>query len=166
MRKTLKNPLVVKVTDQFGNPTPNVTVTWTRTAGTGSLSASTTTTNADGLTNVSYTRGTKVGSESVSAAVGGVTGGATFTVQALPNGPAAIAVVAGSGQTGRASQPLAAPFVVTVTDDVGNPVAGTAVNWTATNGTIPPTTTTDAQGTSSNTLTLAAPSDRRRRRRL
>jgi hypothetical protein len=60
---------------------------------------------------------------------------ATFAVQAHV-GSAAIAIVSGTGQSGRLGQALGAPFVVRVTDDVGNAVSGATVSWTAVNGTI------------------------------
>src|SRR5207247_2306048 len=73
---------------------------------------------------------------------------------AVAAAPTNIAAVSGDAQVGRVTQPLAAPLVVKVTDDNGNPVSGATVTWTANNGTIGASTTTDASGNSSNTLTL------------
>jgi hypothetical protein len=155
VRHALKNPLVVRVVDQFGNGIGGVTVTWTR-AGTGTLSATSSTTAADGSASVNYTLGTVVGTETITASAAGVATAATFTVQALPAAPSTIVAVSGSGQSGRVGQVLAAAFVVHVADDAANPVSGATVSWTAVNGTLPATTTTDAQGNSSNTLTLGS----------
>ncbi|MEO7083563.1 MAG: Ig-like domain-containing protein, partial [Gemmatimonadaceae bacterium] len=155
VKHALKNPFVVRVTDQFGNPVGGVTVTWSRIAGSGSLSGASSTSAADGSASIGYTLGTVVGTETISASI---LGGAstTFTAQAISAGASTLTTVSGSGQTGRVTQALAAPFVVKVTDDVGNPVAGATVTWAATNGTIAATTTTDATGQSSNTLTLGS----------
>ncbi|MEP6493456.1 MAG: Ig-like domain-containing protein [bacterium] len=156
LKHALKNPLVVKVTDAFGNAVPNVTVTWTR-AGAGTLGAATSTTDTAGLASVTYTLGAAIGNETITASVTGIANPASFTVQAVATAPAAIAVVSGGGQSGRAGQPLPAPFVVHVVDDAGNPVSGAFVNWTSVNGTLPVArTTTDSAGNTSNTLTLGS----------
>lgn len=156
VKHALKNPLVAKVTDQFGNPVANATVSWARTAGSGSLAGASSTTNADGLASMSYTLGDKPGTETVTASVSGATSSATFTVQAIPAGPAAIAIVSGDGQSGRVLEALAAPFVVKVTDETGSPVSGVLVSWTAVNGTIANASTTDANGQASATMTLGS----------
>lgn len=149
IKKTLA-PLVVRVTDAFGNPTAGVTVSWTKTAGGGTLGSATTTTNADGVSSNSYTLGGTPGAEGASASAGGQS--AAFSFTALPGGAAAIAAVSGSGQTGRVDQPLANPFVVRVTDVAGNPVSGAAVSWSAANGTLTASGATDASGQASATL--------------
>ena len=65
--------------------------------------------------------------------------------------------VSGNGQTGTANTPLAAPFVVLVTDDFGNPVSGVTVTWVVAVGggsMSAPTSVTDASGRASSTFTL------------
>ncbi len=153
VRHALKNPLVVKVTDQFKNPVPNAVVSWTHSGG-GVLGAATSTTNASGLASVGFTLGAAVGSETVVASVGGAS--ASFSVEALPATPTSIVARSGSGQTGRVGQPLAAAFVVTVADNAGNPVDGATIHWTATNGSIAVTTISDGSGTASALMTLGA----------
>jgi len=64
----LPDSLIALVTDQFGNPLPNVTVTWSTTSA-GTLGATTTQTDASGLTANTYTLAPTAGSQSVVAAV-------------------------------------------------------------------------------------------------
>lgn len=47
---------------------------------------------------------------------------------------AAVAIVSGDGQEGKAGEPLPDPFVVRVTDARGDPVAGVAVTWRLASG--------------------------------
>lgn len=54
---TLANPLVVRVTDRFGNPVAGVDVSWRVTRGGGSVSDAHSTTGADGRASVSWTLG-------------------------------------------------------------------------------------------------------------
>jgi len=158
--KTLKAPFVAKVTDQFGNGVAGATVTWARTAGAGTLAGSTSTTGADGTASMGYTLGATPGTETVTASVAGLTTPATFTATAVTGAASAIAVVSGQGQSGEVLKALDAPFVVKTTDAAGQPVAGVAVTWAATNGSFPAltngTTTTDATGQASATLTVGS----------
>lgn len=155
VRRTL-SPLVVLVADQFGNPVPNATVAWTRTAGTGALAATTSKTDAGGRASMTYTLGGVAGTETVSATIGNPTTAVTFTLRALAAGPSRIVAVSGDGQTGVVNSQLTAPFVVRVIDDAGSPVAGAVVSWTAVNGSISATSTTDANGRASGTMTLGS----------
>src|SRR4029077_18083756 len=118
---------------------------WARKTGTGSVSAASSITAADGQASVRYVLGTTVGFDTVAASVAGVTGSVLFPEQSIAGAPAIIATTSGNGQSGRILTALA-PFVIRVTDDNNNPVAGQPVFWTATNGTIPATTTADASG--------------------
>ena len=58
-----------------------------------------------------------------------------------------IAAQAGQNQSGPAGGPLPTALAVLVTNGSGNPVAGQAVSWTTTGGSLDPaTSTTDASG--------------------
>jgi hypothetical protein len=149
-------PLVVRLTDQFGNPIAGAVVSWARTSGAGSLTGTTSTTNTDGRATMTYTFGGVVGNEGVTASISGLASRAVFNFQALAAAPATIVAVSGNAQTARVGTPLGAPLVVKVADDAGSPVGGATVNWTATNGTIVRTSSTDADGQSSVVLTLGA----------
>lgn len=156
VKHALTLPLVVKVSDQFGNPVSKVAVSWARTSGSGTVSSATSTTGDDGQTSITYTLGSVAGTEIVSATIAGGASAATFTAQAIAGAPAAIVAVSGDAQTVRIQQTLA-PFVAKVTDADGNPVSGFTVDWSATNGTLAAaTTTTDASGSTSNTLTVGS----------
>ena len=150
---TLKAPLVVKVADKFGNPVPDVSVDWARSRASGSLSAATSLTGSDGQASIRYALGNVAGSDTVIASVSGVSGSVVFSEQAVAGAPAVITTTSGNGQTARILTALA-PFVIRVTDNNNNPVTGATVTWTATNGTLNPTTITDATGTTSNTMTV------------
>ncbi len=65
---SLGSALSVKVTDQFGNPVPNVPVQWSDNAG-GSLAATTTTTDASGIAQDTYALGPSAGTDDVVATI-------------------------------------------------------------------------------------------------
>lgn len=85
---------------------------------------------------------------------GGDGGGGGTTPQ-----PAAVAVVSGSGQTGRTLEALPNPLVVRVTDDTGAPVSGVTVSWSVSQGDgtlASASTVTGTTGNASNTFTPGA----------
>lgn len=85
-------------------------------------------------------------------------GGGDGTGPGTPQ-PSAIAPVSGNNQAGPAGQPLTQPLVVRVTASTGAAVAGVSVAWavTAGGGSVPSTSTTNAQGQASVTWTLGPP---------
>ena len=155
VRKSL-TPLVVRVADQFGNPISGTMVSWARSVGSGSLGGTSSTTGDDGRATMTYVLGSTVGSESVTASVSGVATHATFNFQAIAAAPSTIAAVSGNAQKARVGTALAAPLVVRIADDVGAPVSGATVSWTAANGNVASASTTDANGQSSVVLTLGS----------
>lgn len=68
----------------------------------------------------------------VLAACGG--DGPTNPPEPEARAPAAIAIVSGQDQQGKAGEPLPEPFVVRVTDDRGDGVEGVEVTWRVTTG--------------------------------
>jgi hypothetical protein len=153
----LPAPLIVKVTDAFGNPVSGVTITWATASG-GSLSASTTQTGDDGQTSVQVTLGTTAGAQTVTASAEGLAGSPlTFNLTATPGNASGISIVSGDGQTGAVGAPLTAALVVKVVDGSGNPVIGATVTWAVTAGggsPNPASSTTDANGQAATTWTL------------
>lgn len=90
-------------------------------------------------------------------AISGVIGGYAYTV--TPGTPGNTIVVSGSGQTGNPGQGLAAPLVAQVSNASGQPLAGVTVNWTvspANAATLAATTTTGANGQTSNNISLTS----------
>ncbi len=153
VRKALRAPLVVKVLDQFTNPVAGATVSWSKSGG-GALGAATSTTGADGQASVSYTLGAVVGDETIVASVTGVATSATFTVHAVRSLPASMNAIAGTSQSAAVNTNLPAELVVKVVDAGNFPVSGATVNWAATNGTVTPSSTSDADGLARATLKL------------
>jgi large repetitive protein len=155
----LPQPLVVEVADAFGNPIPDVTVTWTA-AGGGSVRAPTTTTGGDGRTSVQRTLGPAAGSQSTLATVDGLAGSpVTFVHTATAGSAAGVSIVSGNGQTGPVATELPGALVVQVRDAANNPVPAVAVAWVvgAGGGSVTPSTSnTDASGQASATWTLGA----------
>jgi uncharacterized GH25 family protein len=75
----LPDPLSVLVTNQFGQPVPNVTVNWTIVSGGGTLSASSDLTDEGGVSSVTYTTGPTAGTVTIQAQTSGIPP-VTFTV--------------------------------------------------------------------------------------
>ncbi|MFI5232609.1 MAG: Ig-like domain-containing protein [Gemmatimonadales bacterium] len=77
-------PLSVTVTDAFGNPVAGVSVNWTVGVGGGSLGGAATTTNSAGVAANSWTLGSLLGAQTVTATAGGIAGSpAAFSATAL-----------------------------------------------------------------------------------
>jgi len=137
----LTQPLVVKVTDQYGNPLPGVTVNFSVTAGAASLSSATATTASDGKAQVNVTLGTTPGAVAISASVSGVSPAQTFTATATVGPAVTPIIVSGDNQTAAVGNPLADPLVVKIADQCGNPLSGVTVTFAITggSGTLTPT---------------------------
>jgi adhesin/invasin len=153
----LTDPLIVSVTDAFGNPVSGVVITWTAVGG-GSVSAPTTTTDVEGRTSITRVLGPTAGAQSTTASAAGLAGSpVTFNHTATPGNAAGVQPVSGDGQRAPPRTTLPDPIEVAVTDADGNPVSGAAVTWviTAGGGSVDPTTSvTDATGHASTTWTL------------
>src|SRR5262245_43472308 len=145
-------PAVI-VRDQFGNPVAGVVVTFAVTAGGGSVSPVTpVTTNASGIAALTtWTLGTSVGANTLTATVGGVAGiPMSFNASGRAAGGAPVGREAGAGQTVSLAKAVAIAPAVIVRDQFGNPVAGVAVTFavTAGGGSVSPATPviSDANG--------------------
>src|SRR5262249_5548912 len=101
VRHSLRQPLVVKVGDQFGNAVSGVAVNWTRTSGSGTASAAESVSGSDGTASITYTLGSTVGAETISASVVGITSQAVFVEHAVAGAPAAMSALSGDQQTAR-----------------------------------------------------------------
>ena len=145
-------PLVVEVTDAFGNPIEGVTIAWSAEGG-GAVSAATTVTDASGRASVTRTLGSVAGLQRTLASADGLAGSpAVFLHTATAGSASGVQVASGEGQSGAPGARLAEDIAVRVVDADGNPVVGAAVTWvvTAGGGRVEPSTgTTDSDGRAS-----------------
>jgi len=139
--------LTATVKDASGNPVPGATVTWTTSAG--SITAASTT-DASGVATATLTSSTTAGTATVTAKAGTAQGTAsvTFTV-----GPAASVSVSANPTSIPANGSSTSALTATVRDAYGNLVPGTVVTWTTSAGTVVASSTTNASGVATSTLT-------------
>lgn len=147
-------PLVVTVTDAYGNTVPSASVSFAAAAA--SISGSPATTGSSGQAQVTATAGNVAGSCGVVAAIPGAQ--AVFSLTCDPGAPAAIAVVSGSPQSAAVGAAFGASLVARVTDAHGNAVPSASVAFAApssgaTAQLSAPSATTDASGQVSFTAT-------------
>jgi hypothetical protein len=119
----LPTPLGVKVSDQYGNPVPGVTVTWAVAAGDGTLSASATQTDALGVARVSWTLGPAAGVPQQVSASAGTPPPVIFDATTTAGAPTQLNI-----QTAAAGAVVNVPFatqpVIRIADANGNTVTG------------------------------------------
>ncbi len=129
----------VKVTDDFGNAVPGVTVTFAVQSGGGSVTGATQKTSSLGVAKAgSWTLGPSAGTNTLSATVAasGITGNpVTFTATAVvPGAPAVVAPLVGNGQIGLVGYGVNVRPAVKVTDASGAPVSGVSVTFAVASG--------------------------------
>lgn len=149
-------PFTVTVRDEFGNALSGVSVQWSEVDGGGILEQATTTTDATGRARVTYRLPQTVGTARVEARVQGIAGPVTFTATAIPATPQVLTMLSGDGQAELTDTELE-PFVLRVTDQFGNAVAGVTITWSIDTGDgalASETTVTDAAGVTSVVYTL------------
>jgi adhesin/invasin len=153
----LADSIRIAVTED-GEPAPGVTVSWSTTDGSGTLTPPSVSTDADGFASSAWTLGTAAGRQTARATVAGATGSPlTIMATAVAAEAATLAKAGGDGQSGETSSQLPLPVAARVTDQFGNPVPGTPVNWSATGAAVSaPTAASDAAGLSEVTVTLGA----------
>ena len=155
------SPLVVTVSDQYGNPVPGASVTFSAPSSSisGVFSNSTNiisgTTNASGQLSETFTAITHAGSYTITASTSGASTPATFSLTNTTNTAASIVASSGSTQSTTVNTAFGSALVATVDDVYGNPVPGASVTFTApssgatgvfTNSTHTITGTTNASG--------------------
>ncbi len=120
--------------DAFGNPVPNVTVTFTVVAGGGALGGAAPSTNVLGIaTLTSWTLGNAVGSNVVRASATGVTP-VNFTVAGIAGPPSSLTIGAGNAQSAAPGSAVAIAPSVFLRDRFGNAVSNAGVTFAVTGG--------------------------------
>jgi hypothetical protein len=122
------NPLIVRVTDQFGNPVAGIEVEWE--AESGSVDPSSSTTGPDGQAEANWVLSSSTGAHTATASSSGLEGSPiTFTGIAVPGSAFRLVLVSGNNQSGSPGQELDDPLVVRLVDAEGNGVPDRAVSW-------------------------------------
>ena len=135
LNSALAGPLVVQVTDTYGNPTANVSVSFTPPSSGASLVSTptpfTTTTNVGGLAGFLGSANGTLGTYSVAAAAAGVTPTVAFTVSNVASGSLSLTKISGDNQSTQVATSFAQPLVLQVHDAANNPIAGAPVTFAA-----------------------------------
>lgn len=127
VNRALATPLTVRVTDGTGNPIAGVPLTWQVTSGGGTLSAVSAETNLSGVGFADLQLGRFAGVNRVRVSI--PSGAfAEFVATGLPDAPVALRILSGNPQSEVAGATLR-PFVVDVSDSLGNVVPGATVRW-------------------------------------
>jgi adhesin/invasin len=128
----------VRVIDAHGNPVNGVPVTFAVASGGGVISGAQQTTNAQGIaTATSWTLGTAVGANSLTATATGTTiqnPTVTFTATGIAGALASLLKIAGDNQTATVGTLLGIPPRVRAADQYGNPIANQAVTFAVASG--------------------------------
>jgi hypothetical protein len=141
--EALADPLVAIVTDGAGAPLAGRSVVFrvsenngTVSDGTNTAQGLTVTTDEQGQAQARYTLGSRagVGNNRVKATSPGIAGFAGFSASANAHPPARINLDSGNNQKGSVGQPLPRPFVVVVTDEGHNRLAGAPVTFKVVKG--------------------------------
>jgi hypothetical protein len=151
----LADSLVVRVTDELGNPVAGVEVQWAAVGG-GSISPASVQSGTDGTAAAERVLGNTAGPQTAQASSAGIAS-VTFTQTAEPANPTSLVLVSGDAQTGAVGTPLAESLVVRLLDDNGNGVGGKAISWVVGTGggsPSPATATTNPNGFASTQWTL------------
>ena len=137
----LAQPLEVRIEDAYGNGVPGTLVTFSVSEGAGTVQPASGSTGTHGYARATFVLGPAVGSHRVSVSFAGPSGdggastnAVTFQASATSLPPAQVTVVAGGGQNAQVGSAVASAPAVLVSDAVGNPVPGVAVNFSASGG--------------------------------
>ncbi|MFL5606044.1 MAG: beta strand repeat-containing protein, partial [Gemmatimonadaceae bacterium] len=154
---TLAAPLLVRVTDSFGNPVAGVSVTWSASvAGGATFAPATTVTDAKGSAQTLATLGATAGPLTITATAGGAS--ASFSAEALAGAAGKLLFVAPPPDAIVVGQPFPAPVSVRLADAQGNAVRTAGIRVRVLGGGVTPgddytdSTLTDASGFASFTI--------------
>jgi uncharacterized protein (TIGR02145 family) len=157
--RTLTDPIVVMVRDQFENPFEGAKLSYTVTEG--SVSPEIITTDAEGKASASWTLGATIGTQTLSVKVfkaDGSTVVSTLNVNVnAKEGVPTIERVSGNNQEAVIFTELQDEIVVLAKDPGGNPYKGVEVTFTVANGSVSPIKAiTDDTGKASTKWTLGS----------
>ncbi len=134
--QTLTGALQVRVTSPLGQAMPNVSLrAGAATDATSQLSAGcanengTALTDSTGLASCDLKLGGLIGNSTLNAAVGNVFPVAPVGLTVTAGAPTLIRIQRGNQQSGQTGQTLASALLATVTDEFGNVLPGTQVQW-------------------------------------
>ncbi len=139
LNQTLALPMVVKVTDSFGNVTANQPVTFRVVLGGGTLNGTMANelqvmTDALGLAQCAWKLGATIGTQTVSV-WSSFNSGSPYQFSATAQEPQGeLLMVSGNYQTGTVNLPLSAPLVVKLQDFRQTPVSNVKVRFTVISG--------------------------------
>jgi protocatechuate 3,4-dioxygenase beta subunit len=126
----LPQALTVVVTDQFGNPVPNVSVNFSDGGAGGTFyNPNPGVSGASGQVSQTYLLPTTAGTITITATASGVANPAVFTETSVAGNAVNIVISNGNNQTGTAGTQLLQALTVQVTDQYNNPVAGVSVTF-------------------------------------
>jgi hypothetical protein len=126
-------PLVVRATDEEGNPIAGLAVEFNVVRGGGSVQPSATATGPDGRAATVFTLGQECSSHQVDATVAGTDTRVVF-LASTTGGSGCLVVVAGNGQTAPAGTAVPQRPAVRVVDGAGAPVVGAEVHFAVASG--------------------------------
>ena len=131
--RTLENPFVVEVRDQFDTPLQGVQVKFSVTNGGGTLNAIIVATDSNGRAESRLTLGQNLGANTVRVSVTGIEEKKMFNAEGIRT-PIAFWIISGDKQQGVVGTALANPFIVEVRDYSGEPLPGVQVMFSVTAG--------------------------------
>jgi hypothetical protein len=154
----LRDPIVVEVLDQRGEPVPNQRVSFALEEDLASAAVTPAdTTNSEGRAQAEWVLGAPAGTQAVIASVAGVEQTVRFQAQAGAAKAHRIEPAGGNGQEAPVGTPVPDQLVVLVTDQFGNPVANVEVDWSADDGSVDPgSSTTGPDGRASTSWVLGS----------
>ena len=156
--QTLSAPLLVLVTDDYGNRVPAARVAFSVVGGGGSVEPAAVLSDGAALASTTATLGPVAGRQTFRAAADFTAETVTFDVTAMPGAPAALVLLSGDGQSAAVGAALPQPLRARVNDAFGNGVSGVSIDFralTAGASLNPTVSTTDASGAAQSVATLA-----------
>lgn len=159
----LPTPITIKVLDANGLGASGTTVTFSVRRGNGTLGSPTAVSNSAGIATTTWTMGNTPGAGSVTAILSTSLSldSVVVTATAVTGAPGIVNVTAGDAQNALINTLLPTAIAVKITDLLGNPVSGVAVNWTVPAANLggivsPATSVSDANGAATTQWTLGA----------